>query len=246
MPPLPKTCPKTVCPRKGVAFLWKAFLQKKFRTANSIQNGSSRLLISQRFLPRSVPNRHLRDTLGSKGFFRTSVPTVSPLPLADARRMRPSTLGGAKYIRCTRTIVRCNAPSPSSGRFAIALRRLRGTPDVRLAARDVRRRAAHTSAPRSTQSGAARRQARVGQIPSSPDWRQAAGNSVPARKQQEHPRRIKSVQEAPRRPWDYCAVGSGESRSRQFPQVGTFREKSEVRWGATSPQVQFDATQLRS
>jgi hypothetical protein len=88
-------------------------------------------------------------------------------------------------------------------------RRLRGTPDVRLAARDVRRRAAHTSAPRSTQSGAARRQARVGQIPSSPDWRQAAGNSVPARKQQEHARRIKSVQEAPRRPWDCCAVGPG-------------------------------------
>ena len=35
-------------------------------------------------------------------------------------------------------------------------------------------------------------------------------------------------------------MGSGRSRSRQFPQVGTFREKSEVRWGATSPQVQFD------
>ena len=34
-------------------------------------------LISQRFLPRSVPNRHLRDTLGSKGFFRTSVPNIA-------------------------------------------------------------------------------------------------------------------------------------------------------------------------
>ena len=44
---------------------------------SSIQNGSSRLLISQRFLPRSVPNRHLQDTLGSKGFFRTSVPTAT-------------------------------------------------------------------------------------------------------------------------------------------------------------------------
>jgi hypothetical protein len=32
----------------------------------------SYLLMSQHFLPRSVPNRHLRDTLGSKGFFRTS------------------------------------------------------------------------------------------------------------------------------------------------------------------------------
>jgi hypothetical protein len=29
MPPLPKTCPKTVCPRKGVAFLSKAFFAKK-------------------------------------------------------------------------------------------------------------------------------------------------------------------------------------------------------------------------
>ena len=37
----------------------------------------SRLLISQDFLPRSVPNRHLRDTLGSKGFFRTSVPNIA-------------------------------------------------------------------------------------------------------------------------------------------------------------------------
>jgi hypothetical protein len=45
--------------------------------ATSIQNGSSRLLISQDFLPRSVPNRHLRDTLGSKGFFRTSVPNIA-------------------------------------------------------------------------------------------------------------------------------------------------------------------------
>jgi hypothetical protein len=29
MPPLPKPCPKTVCPKKGVAFLRKAILQKK-------------------------------------------------------------------------------------------------------------------------------------------------------------------------------------------------------------------------
>jgi hypothetical protein len=54
--------------------------------------------------------------------------------------------------------------------------------------------------------------------------------------------------EAPSRPWDYSAVGSGaqdpancsnpdQANSRQ---VGTFREESEVRWGATSSQVQFD------
>jgi len=36
MPPLPKTCPKTVCPRKGVAFLRKAFLQKKFQVRETI------------------------------------------------------------------------------------------------------------------------------------------------------------------------------------------------------------------
>jgi hypothetical protein len=28
-------------------------------------------------LLRGVPNRHLRDTLGSKGFFRTSVPNIA-------------------------------------------------------------------------------------------------------------------------------------------------------------------------
>ena len=37
--PSPKNLSKNgFCPRKGVAFLWKAFLQKNFRTANSIQN----------------------------------------------------------------------------------------------------------------------------------------------------------------------------------------------------------------
>src|SRR6266487_7081434 len=29
--------------------------------------------------------------------------------------MRPSTSGGSKYIRCTRTIIRCNTPSPRLG-----------------------------------------------------------------------------------------------------------------------------------
>jgi hypothetical protein len=36
MPPLPKTCLKTVCPRKVVAFLWKAFLQKNFQVREKI------------------------------------------------------------------------------------------------------------------------------------------------------------------------------------------------------------------
>ena len=36
MPLLPKTCPNTVCPRKGVAFLWKALLQKNFQVREKI------------------------------------------------------------------------------------------------------------------------------------------------------------------------------------------------------------------
>jgi len=56
-----------------------------------------------------------------------------------------------------------------------------------------------------------------GQTASSPDWREAAGNSVPARKQQERPRRIKSVQEAPRRPGDDCPVRPGAFQSRSTP-----------------------------
>ena len=41
MPPLPKTCPKTVCPRKGVAFLWKAFLQKNFQVREGFRFAAS-------------------------------------------------------------------------------------------------------------------------------------------------------------------------------------------------------------
>ena len=37
------------------------------------------MLISQRFLPLSVPNRHLRGTLGSKGFFGATVPIVETI-----------------------------------------------------------------------------------------------------------------------------------------------------------------------
>src|SRR6266516_104156 len=54
MPPLPKTCPKTVCPRKGVAFLWKAFLQKNFQVREKIPLsalafGSSHALVAEGF-----------------------------------------------------------------------------------------------------------------------------------------------------------------------------------------------------
>jgi hypothetical protein len=56
----------------------RGILQSEHSGANStsIQNGSSRLLISQVFLPRSVPNRHLQGALRTKRFFRTSVPNM--------------------------------------------------------------------------------------------------------------------------------------------------------------------------
>jgi len=53
-----------------------------------IQNGSSRLLMSLRFLSQSVPNRHPQGALRTKRFFRTSVPTAGedavPHPSAHA------------------------------------------------------------------------------------------------------------------------------------------------------------------
>ena len=48
-----------------------------------IQNGSSRLLISQVFLSRSVPNRQLQDGLRTKRFFRASVPNIALWPSKD-------------------------------------------------------------------------------------------------------------------------------------------------------------------
>jgi hypothetical protein len=66
----------------------------------SIQNGSSRLLISRVFLPRSVPNRHLQDALRTKCFFGTSVPNIALSHRYRshllARGMRPSRSGGSK------------------------------------------------------------------------------------------------------------------------------------------------------
>jgi hypothetical protein len=53
-------------------------------SSTSIQNGSSRLLISQVFSPRSVPNRHLQGALRTKCFFGASVPK----PIWLSRPMR--------------------------------------------------------------------------------------------------------------------------------------------------------------
>src|SRR6516164_179810 len=53
---------------RGLALLWGQGL------AASIQNGSSRLLISLHFLVQSVPNKHSQGTLRTKRFSRTSVP----------------------------------------------------------------------------------------------------------------------------------------------------------------------------
>jgi len=62
--------------RSGVVVLGTV-LQGGQELATSIQNVSSRLLISLRFLPESVPIRHLYDALRNKCFFRTSVPTAT-------------------------------------------------------------------------------------------------------------------------------------------------------------------------
>ena len=61
--------------------------------------------------------------------------------------------------------------------------------------------------------GAACREARNGRFRAPPKLGQAAGNSVPTRKHQEHTARIKSVQEAPSRPEDYRAVEQEPSRA---------------------------------
>ena len=65
MPPLPKTCPKTVCPRKGVAFLWKAFLQKKFQVREKIPLsalafGCSHVFVAEAWLTPRLVHPHRR------------------------------------------------------------------------------------------------------------------------------------------------------------------------------------------
>ena len=83
------------------------------------QNGSSRFVdISALFAERSGPHdRHLRGTLESKGFFRTSVPTVSALPLTGTRHAavnnRADRSTSAARVRSYDAVRR----QPSSGRF---------------------------------------------------------------------------------------------------------------------------------
>jgi hypothetical protein len=67
----------------------------------SIQNGSSRLLMSLHFLPRSVPNRHPQGALRTKRFFRTSVPTAMLAFADDAALARLVIAAGA--TPCTST-----------------------------------------------------------------------------------------------------------------------------------------------
>ena len=58
----------------------------------SIQNGLSRLLISQYFLPESDPTERFRDTLRNKGFSAACDPTarcdLRPLIIATSRAPR--------------------------------------------------------------------------------------------------------------------------------------------------------------
>jgi hypothetical protein len=72
----------------------------------SIQNGSSRLLISQDFLPRSGTNRHLQDALRNKRFSRASGTTAD-------QRARSSCLRAARQIGpCGRSLATVESPFP--------------------------------------------------------------------------------------------------------------------------------------
>jgi hypothetical protein len=67
----PKTCPKMVCPRKGVAFLWKAFLQKIFRVwekipLSALPFGRSHTLVAEGF---SVHSSLISGLLGREGIW---------------------------------------------------------------------------------------------------------------------------------------------------------------------------------
>jgi hypothetical protein len=57
------------------AALWRC--PNFYALAASIQNDLSRSLMSQSFLPRSVPNKHLQRTLRNKRFPGASVPTAT-------------------------------------------------------------------------------------------------------------------------------------------------------------------------
>ena len=81
----PNICSQTCCKvcQKGR----KSLANQEPKMTGSIQNGSSRLLISQVFLPRGVPNGHLQDALRTKCFFRASVPNIA---LSHRRHGGPS------------------------------------------------------------------------------------------------------------------------------------------------------------
>jgi hypothetical protein len=117
--PSPSGNPKTSRERIGYAATREAAMAAFARAAGvkgadrpaggSIQNGSSRLLISQRFLPRSVPNRHSQGTLRTKRFSTTSVPMAMLAPHAlsktNARvRLSPRALALRVARRCTRGV----------------------------------------------------------------------------------------------------------------------------------------------
>ena len=63
MAPLPKTYPKTVSPRKGVAFLWKAFLQKNFQDRERFRCRRLRPAAVTRLWPRGIRSRRPHSSL---------------------------------------------------------------------------------------------------------------------------------------------------------------------------------------
>ena len=90
------------------AILGLSRLEARVRTADIlIQNGSSRLLISQDFSPRSVTTGRSRGTLRNKGFSRASVTT------AQGRRAREPALSGSM-----RSVDRSSADKPIPLRLA--------------------------------------------------------------------------------------------------------------------------------
>jgi hypothetical protein len=95
MPPLPKTCPKTVCPRKGVAFLWKAFLQKNFRCGRRFRYRRLRSTAVTRLWPRGLRSRRphsslISGLLGLEGISKRKQGLALPL---RARRRTGSSQG---------------------------------------------------------------------------------------------------------------------------------------------------------
>ena len=66
---------------KNLEFLQSRHCKNLFESMGiTIQNVLSRLLISQDFLPKSVPTGHLQDALRNKCFSGASVPNLSTRP----------------------------------------------------------------------------------------------------------------------------------------------------------------------